>query len=120
MRGARPTTFVGLLVRSLSSLSVVFALLGAVVVVGADEPVAGTAPGATRVEAPASLPLWETAYSERYPGCVSLVLWPLDEVPVALVTRSRNGAVSRVPLDEVDRAPLSPVGREHTIGACRR
>lgn len=120
MRVARPTTFVGHLVRSLASVSLVFALLGGVLVVGADEPTAGPAPGASRVDVPPVPPLWETDYSERYPGCVSLVLWPLDEVPVALVTRSRTGAVSRVPLDEVDRAPLSPVGRAHAIGACRQ
>ena len=109
-------------VRSFASLSVMFVLFAGMAVVRAEAPVAdpGAHPDGAHAGPVSGPPLWETAYSERYPGCVSMVLWPLDEVPVALVTRTPGGDVSRVPLDEVDRAPLSPVGRAHAIGACRR
>ena len=110
------------LVRSFSSLGVMFVMSAGMVFVRADVPVddPGADPSRAHSAGDSGRPLWETAYSERYPGCVSMVLWPLDEVPVALVTRTPAGDVSRVPLDEVDRAPLSPWGQAHAIGACRR
>jgi len=57
-------------------------------------------------------PVWKDSYSRRFPGCVALVLWPADQQPVAYVTRTADGAVSRV------RAGLA-VASGSTIGACR-
>lgn len=65
------------------------------------------------------VPLWESAYSERYPGCVSMPLWPLGEVPVALVTRTPEGTVDRVPLGRFAGVSASAVGEADAIGACR-
>ena len=58
--------------------------------------------------------VWEESYSERYPGCVAAVLWPRDEQPVAIVTRTPGGHVDRVP---VGAGPLPSTAV--TIGACR-
>ena len=58
------------------------------------------------------VPAWKDSYSRRFPGCVSLVLWPADQQPVAYITRSADGAVNRV------RADLG-VPSGSTIGACR-
>ena len=120
MPGVRRTTLRGALVQSFASVGLAFAMLGGVVVLGPDATTAPVEAGTQPGDGQPGRALWETSYSERYPGCVSMVLWPLDEVPVALVTRTPAGAVTRVPLDEVDRAPLSMVGRAHAIGACRR
>ena len=62
---------------------------------------------------------WKETYSERYPGCVPTVLWPADEQPVAVVTRTADGRVDRIALD-ADRRLVRPIpaGAE-TIGACR-
>lgn len=117
MPRTRSSTLLGHVVRSVASVSGMFLLLAIVLVLGPHR--AGQDPADGRVADVSGPRLWERAYSERYPGCVSMVLWPLDEVPVALVTRTPAGSVERVPLDEVDRAPLSPVGRAHAIGACR-
>jgi hypothetical protein len=57
-------------------------------------------------------PVWKDSYSKRFPGCVALVLWPADQRPVAYVTRTADGAVSRVLADQG-----VPAGS--TIGACR-
>lgn len=63
--------------------------------------------------------LWKPAYSERYPGCVPAVLWPADEQPVALLTITPDGRVSRVAID-AHRRLASPVpAAARTIGACR-
>lgn len=55
--------------------------------------------------------LWQSSWSERFPGCVALALWPRDERPVALVTRGAGGEVARV----------SPEARslDRVVGACR-
>lgn len=121
MARARRVTLPGSLLRSFASLSVMFVMLAGMLFVRADVPVADfrADPSTRQAGGVSGQPLWETAYSERYPGCVSMVLWPLDEVPVALVTRTPAGDVSLVPLGEVDRAPLSPLGQAHAIGACR-
>jgi hypothetical protein len=58
-------------------------------------------------------PMWKDSYSRRFPGCVSLVLWPADQLPVAYVTRTNDGALSRV------RAELGAPATGTTIGACR-
>jgi hypothetical protein len=66
-----------------------------------------------------SATLWKAAYSERYPGCVPTVLWPADERPVAVVTRTPDGRIDRVALDP-DRHLVQPLpAAARTIGACR-
>lgn len=56
--------------------------------------------------------VWDESWSERYPGCVALALWPGDERPVALVTRTAHGDVTRVSAG----ASVSP---GQVLGACR-
>jgi hypothetical protein len=60
-------------------------------------------------------PLWREGWSERFPGCVAMVLWPQGERPVALVTRSPDGGVHRVPVGSDRRVPLG----DRAVGACR-
>ncbi len=57
--------------------------------------------------------VWDESWSARFPGCVALALWPQDEQPVAVVTRTADGTVSRVAADELGRTE----GR--VVGACR-
>lgn len=57
--------------------------------------------------------VWEESWSARFPGCVALALWPRDERPVAVVTRTADGTVSRVAADGLGRTE----GR--AVGACR-
>lgn len=59
--------------------------------------------------------LWQESWSERYPGCVALVLWPDGERPVALVTRSPDGGLHRVPVGTGRRVPSGDLA----VGACR-
>jgi hypothetical protein len=57
--------------------------------------------------------LWQSSWSERFPGCVALALWPHDERAVAVLTRGPGGAVVR-------SAPSSGVQPGHqVVGACR-
>lgn len=56
--------------------------------------------------------VWDESWSQRYPGCVALALWPDDEQPTGLVARTGAGDVERVPPDAV-----VPPGR--LVGACR-
>src|SRR3954466_12950738 len=62
------------------------------------------------VDVAASLPhahstaVWKDSYSRRFPGCVSLVLWPAGQQPVAYVTRTSAGALNRVSADLGARA----------------
>jgi hypothetical protein len=58
---------------------------------------------------------WRSSYSERFPGCVSAVLWPVEEQPVAIVARRPGGEIVRVAANAV-AAAQSP---SSTIGACR-
>lgn len=88
-------------------------VLAAVTVLGPAAPTA--APSTEQGVEGAAESLWSQAWSERFPGCVAMVLWPVDERPVALVTRSASGAVSRVSADSPRR--LAP--DERAIGACR-
>jgi hypothetical protein len=64
-------------------------------------------------------PLWKTSYSERYPGCVPSILWPADEHPVALVTRTPGGRVDQVALDAQGHLVGAVPAGARTIGACR-
>lgn len=75
------------------------------------------APG-ERSERPQSS-VWKAAYSERYPGCVPSVLWPDDETPVAVLTKTPGGRVDRVELDSRQRAMGAVPSAARTIGACR-
>ena len=55
--------------------------------------------------------VWEESWSERYPECVALALWPADEQPAALL--ARDGAdVTRVPT-------AAPPAGAQVVGACR-
>lgn len=64
--------------------------------------------------------VWKAAYSRRFPGCVSTVLWPATERPVAVVVRDRWGRVSRLGLrDAVRRADQGRLTGVTTLGACR-
>jgi hypothetical protein len=78
------------------------------------------APAATKqVQQQADDPLWKAAYSERYPGCVPSVLWPADEQPVAVVTRTPDGRIDRVALDEARMLVRDVPAGARAIGACR-
>jgi hypothetical protein len=59
--------------------------------------------------------LWSASWSERFPGCVAVVLWPEGERPVALVTRSPDGAMTRLEVGSARRVPLG----DRVVGACR-
>jgi hypothetical protein len=62
--------------------------------------------------------VWKAAYSEMYPGCISTVLWPSAEEPVALVVVGADGSTARVSREEArTRAATGDLPR--TIGACR-
>ena len=77
----------------------------------------------TRTEPPAppaawavrEAPLWEAGWSERFPGCVAMVLWPRGERPAAFVIRSPDGAVHRLTVGTERRVPLD----DRVVGACR-
>ncbi len=60
----------------------------------------------------ASESVWDESWSERYPGCVALALWPTDEKPVALVVRAVGGGVARV-------SPAAVQAPGRVVGACR-
>lgn len=62
------------------------------------------------------LPLWLDSYSQAYPGCVPLVLWPVQETPVALVTRGIDGVTHRVGWDTLSASGALDA---QAIGACR-
>ena len=59
--------------------------------------------------------LWNASWSERFPGCVAVVLWPAGERPVALVTRSSDGTMNRLEVGSARRVPLG----DRVVGACR-
>ena len=107
-----PSALVAMLFRSVG----VLALLAVPVLSGL-----GTLAPATPGERPDphETTVWKAAYSERYPGCVANALWPVGERPVAVVTRTPDGRVERVAVDE-RRRPLGalPAGGR-PIGACR-
>jgi hypothetical protein len=83
------------------------------------------APGATvtdAAESPGSSPaqpLWKAEYSRDYPGCVSMLLWPTDEVPVAFLTRSASGEVARVSVESLALLSAEQNASPLAIGACR-
>lgn len=108
-----------LLLRWSASSAALFALLVMTLVHAGSEQAGAVVPSppgwtSTRTAQPA----WDSAYSERYPGCVSMVLWPADEVPVALVTRSAAGSVDRVPVAGLEH-PAPTLAEARAIGACR-
>jgi hypothetical protein len=77
------------------------------------------APAATEQVQQQTDPLWRASYSERYPGCVPSVLWPADEQPVAVVTRTPDGRITRVALDDDRRLVRDVPSGARAIGACR-
>jgi hypothetical protein len=113
-------TLRGQLARSAVVHGLMFLLLSVAIVLVPDQPRPESSHVPVPAEDTAGRPLWETVYSERYPGCVSLVLWPMDEQPVALVTRTPAGEVERVAMDEAGRLHWLPAGGARAIGACRR
>jgi hypothetical protein len=56
--------------------------------------------------------VWRSSWSEQFPGCVALALWPRDEQPHALVVRTLQGSVAQV-------APGHGDPQDRVIGACR-
>jgi hypothetical protein len=56
--------------------------------------------------------VWRSSWSEQFPGCVALALWPRDEQPHALVVRTPRGSVALVP-------PAGGAAQDRVIGACR-
>src|SRR3954454_24188706 len=99
-------SFMPVLLRSVRMAVVAFLVL---VVTLAAKPLDVT----TSYPHPRSMPVWKDSYSRRFPGCVSLVLWPSDQTPTAYLTRTSDGALSRVSTDR--GAPATGT----TIGACR-
>jgi hypothetical protein len=78
----------------------------------------GAAPVAVPTEERAAAP-WHDSWSVRYPGCVPAVLWPAQERPVAVVTRTADGELDRVALD-ARRRPVERVPADaRTVGVCR-
>lgn len=67
---------------------------------------------------PGSSSIWKASYSERYPGCVSTVLWPPSETPVALVVVQPDGRMAKVSREQA-RASAAQGQVARTIGACR-
>ena len=57
--------------------------------------------------------VWRQSWSQRYPGCVALALWPHDERPVAVVTRRPDGDIARTTPEDAARAD------QRVVGACR-
>lgn len=57
--------------------------------------------------------LWQSSWSERFPGCVALALWPSDARPVAVLTRGSDGEVAKVDPSSVPQAD------HRVVGACR-
>ena len=106
----------GLLLDMSVRSAVVLALLAVPLGAGVG-PVAGN-PSAGESAADAAT-TWKASYSERFPGCVPSVLWPTDEQPVAVITKTSDGQVERVALDPQRRALLSVAQGARTIGACR-
>lgn len=110
--------------RALVSASVLPSLLFTTVVVslvGTGLVAANTSASETGSVVRAAEPAWRAAYSRRFPGCVSTVLWPVGERPVAFVVRQHSGRVARISVEEaVRRAHTSPPGDgARTLGACR-
>ena len=106
-----PRSLSGLFLRSfLSALA-----LGAVLV-------ASVLHGATSVESRhrigGAVP-WKESWSERYPGCVSVLLWPREEPPVAVVVRRPNGSVARVAVHGTSRPFAAVPDGTEAVGACR-
>ena len=102
-------------------LSMLFRSVGvlAILTVPVVSGVTDDAPSTEREQQHATSSLWRASYSERYPGCVPSVLWPADEQPVAVVTRTPGGRIDRVALDEDQRLVHALPPAAETIGACR-
>ena len=66
-------------------------------------------------------PEWRAAYSRQFPGCVSTVLWPVGERPVAFVVEQRSGEVTWVSVEDAVRLASHASIAEDVwiIGACR-
>ena len=76
----------------------------------AEEPPGG--PGVRGME-------WKESYSVRFPGCVSPVLWPAEEEPVAYLARRPGGAVVEVPATDIEQVRALRSRDLQTIGYCR-
>src|SRR3954454_6526041 len=61
---------------------------------------------------------WKASWSERYPGCVSVLLWPREERPVAVVARRPDGSITRVTVRGPRAFAAVPEGAR-AVGACR-
>ena len=107
----RSPSFPGLLVRSFLSVLALGAVLAtsvlhsAVAVDGAVGHHGSTVP-------------WKESWSKRYPGCVSVLLWPQDERPVAVVAKRPDGSITRVAVRGARPFAAVPSGAR-PVGACR-
>jgi len=63
---------------------------------------------------------WRTSYSQRFPACVALVLWPRAALPKALLVQDAHG-VRTLPLREgmARLRDARPADRTEIVGACR-
>lgn len=62
--------------------------------------------------------IWKSTYSERYPGCVSTVLWPAAEVPTAVLVMRNDGEILMVSREQ--SRTLAVQGQvAQMIGICR-
>ena len=121
MRRTARTSFTALLTRALlTSVTVAtVTMVGALGTINASESSSTDSARHPRADATTTesegQSVWKEEYSRRYPGCVSMALWPSEESPVAFVTRGPEGQVSRV---EVSRSFRLPPAWQ-AIGACR-
>jgi len=63
---------------------------------------------------------WRSSYSQRFPSCVALVLWPRTALPKALLVQDAQG-VRTLPLREgmALLRDARPADRTEIVGACR-
>jgi hypothetical protein len=104
-------SFPALLFRSFASMLALGAVLAAAVLHSASAVDARAYPRGGPVP-------WKESWSERYPGCVSVLLWPQDERPVAVVARRPDGSVTRLTVRGPRPFDSVPSG-VRAVGACR-
>ena len=107
----RSPSFSGLLLRSFLSVLALGAVLATSVLHSA------VAVDSTHSHPGSTVP-WKESWSKRYPGCVSVLLWPQDERPVAVVAKRPDGSITRVAVRGTKPFAAVPSGAR-PVGACR-